>query len=238
MPLKYVTGDLFAGVTDSGSDAAIITHVCNDKGGWGSGFVVPLGKNYPLARRKYLENCPSELALGHTQIVQVRHGNDDDQYVFPKYQGEKAQLWLEEGKQVALTYVANMVAQHGTISPANLKPIKYRALANCMHEVAWFIKHSDEEVKIHAPLFGSALAGGNWDFIEELIQEIWSPFDVTIYQLPGQELRPITHLKRVKDAFDAVGINYVVEEEDGYFNLYTCTPQEAEAGRQARNSPH
>jgi len=46
--------------------------------------------------------------------------------------------------------------------------------------------------QIHAPLFGSGLAGGNWDFIEELINEIWDGYDITVWQLAGQELREPT----------------------------------------------
>lgn len=84
-------------------------------------------------------------------------------------------------------YVANMVAQNGVIGPNNLKPIKYRHLANCMQEVYIFSKENN--LNIVAPLFGSKLAGGNWLFIEELIKEIWHNIDVTIYQLPGEQVR-------------------------------------------------
>jgi hypothetical protein len=37
------------------------------------------------------------------------------------------------------------------------------------------------KVQIHAPKFGSGLAGGNWAFIQELIKDIWNNYSVFIY---------------------------------------------------------
>jgi hypothetical protein len=36
-------------------------------------------------------------------------------------------------------------------------------------------------VEIHSPKFGSGLAGGNWNFIEELIKDIWYDCEVFVY---------------------------------------------------------
>ena len=55
MKIKYQVGDLFEAI-DSYKEKIIIAHVCNNKGAWGSGFVIPLGKKYPLAKSEYLEN--------------------------------------------------------------------------------------------------------------------------------------------------------------------------------------
>jgi hypothetical protein len=55
-----------------------------------------------------------------------------------------------------------------------------------MMSVASYIKNNfDKEntVQIHAPKFGSGLAGGNWNFIEELIKDIWLNIPVMIYSL-------------------------------------------------------
>lgn len=81
--------------------------------------------------------------------------------------------------------VANMVAQHLTVR-SHAKPIRYLHLANCMEQVRQF---AQGDYEIICPLFGAKLAGGNWDFIEELIDEIWKELTVTVYQLPGEELR-------------------------------------------------
>ncbi|RDJ34979.1 MAG: Appr-1-p processing protein [Crenarchaeota archaeon] len=77
-------------------------------------------------------------------------------------------------------WVVNMIAQHEIIS-MNPKPIRYAALAKCMAEVKDVANGHFSE--IWAPMFGSALAGGNWDFIEELINEIWKDLKVTVCKL-------------------------------------------------------
>lgn len=165
--LRYKTGDLFANLPQNKN--VIIPHIVNTFGAWGAGFVVPLGKKLPLAKLSYLrwfgkpDASDPPFSLGSTQFVDVG------------------------GKVV----VANMLAQSGLVSSDNLKPIKYAALMRCMEAVFSFAK--TDNCQVIAPLFGSALAGGNWDFIEELINEIWIPhIEVTIFQLPGQELRTST----------------------------------------------
>jgi hypothetical protein len=80
-------------------------------------------------------------------------------------------------------YVANMVAQ--TLSGE--RPLRYNSLAKCMDEVAHFMVDYTNISCIHAPAFGSALAGGNWKFIAELIEDCWlcDNINVNIYYLPG-----------------------------------------------------
>ncbi len=181
--LGYVEGDLFAPVLAlQGERTILIPHVCNDAGAWGAGFVVPLGKQFPEARERYLKWAASrpgdidnrvmdtvgrmvvdllgglEFKLGNTQVIQVREGN-------PRI------------------VVANMVAQHKTGMP---RPLRYNALARCMDAVAdYALDKSNPEV--HCPLFGAVLAGGNWNFIEQLVNDCWlrRGLPVTVYYLPG-----------------------------------------------------
>ena len=134
----------------------VIAHVCNDKSVMGAGFVIPLSKRFPVAREKYL--AEKVLNLGYAQIVPV----DDEKKI----------------------YVANMIAQHGVGPDANGKPpIRYAALCSAMILVAGVAKVA--RLSIHAPKFGAGLAGGNWDFIATLIEELWTSqgIPVTIYSL-------------------------------------------------------
>lgn len=85
-------------------------------------------------------------------------------------------------------YVANMIAQ----TLGGKRPLFYNHLIDCMEEVGRFAETVNS--KIYAPLFGSKLAGGNWDFIEELMVDVWSKLDVHIYQLVGEVLRPDNHI--------------------------------------------
>ena len=82
--------------------------------------------------------------------------------------------------------VANMVAQDGLVNANNSKPIKYWALVKCMMRVKNWAS-SNNITTIIAPKFGSLRAGGNWNFILELIEEIWLDYgiDVTIYEWDG-----------------------------------------------------
>ena len=81
-----------------------------------------------------------------------------------------------------------MIGQDGTVSEDNPKPVRYRALANCMAEVVDYINmiksQTDNPVVIHTPKFGSDLAGGDFRFILELIKEIWvnAGIDVVVYE--------------------------------------------------------
>lgn len=78
------------------------------------------------------------------------------------------------------TFVANMVAQvlHWKDGP----PIRYDALRECLEYVA--IHARKHNASVHAPRFGSGLAGGRWETIEALINETMSDIDVVIYDLP------------------------------------------------------
>lgn len=82
--------------------------------------------------------------------------------------------------------IANMIAQKGLINSLNPKPIKYLSLIKCMEAVKFMCltRHIDE---IHAPAFGSLRSGGHWPFIHELIEELWSNVNVTIYYLDDNQ---------------------------------------------------
>jgi len=82
--IECVQGDLFALMPYASPYLTIIPHVVNDIGGWGRGFVVSLGKVFPVAEkayRKWAENKFDLLAgpethfqLGNTQLVLVKSG--------------------------------------------------------------------------------------------------------------------------------------------------------------------
>jgi len=78
--------------------------------------------------------------------------------------------------------VANMVAQ----TLGGVRPLHYNHLACCMDTVARVAV--EVGAKIVSPMFGSMLAGGNWLFIEQLIEDCWlrKNIPVTIHYLPGQ----------------------------------------------------
>jgi hypothetical protein len=169
MSIKYIEGDMFGPIlADTDHGPIILPHVCNDRGAWGAGFVVPLGRNFPQARQSYLAWEDNKLrqdlkfpvfGLGETQFVNI-----DDKI-----------------------FVANMVAQ----TLGGVRPLFYNHLARCMDAVANFVKERNDArehaARIVCPAFGSGLAGGNWLFIEQLIHDSWikQGIQVTVYYLAG-----------------------------------------------------
>lgn len=166
--LNYVEGDMFGPLNAMKGKTVVLPHVVNNKGAWGAGFVVPLGRNFAKTREAYMRwhagSPPPEATypggldfkLGATQVLQV---NNDPRII-----------------------VFNMVAQE----MGGVRPLYYNVLARCMDHVA------DEhkiypQAEIHAPMFGSNLAGGDWNFVEQLVLDCWLKrgIQTTIYYLPG-----------------------------------------------------
>jgi hypothetical protein len=164
MSYKIVKGNLLE-VEFPKDRRIIIPHVINDIGHWGAGFSGQLSKKYPKAREtiKLLHDKPK---LGTTYYTH---------------------LLGEEPKII----IASMCAQTGTKDNPKTQdrpPIRYGALAKCMNytmHVIGLFGTNFRDTEIHAPMFGSGLAGGSWPIIEQMIKEIWSDkgLDVTIYKL-------------------------------------------------------
>lgn len=156
--MQYHQGDLFKFV-DSLSGSVMVPHIVNDANLMASGFVVPLYTKWPIVKTLYHQ---WDMSLGKTQIV------------------------LVEGEEV---FVANMCAQSGICSKStgprskvSSKPIRYASLIRCMEDVAHYVRMYKID-NIVAPMFGSNRAGGTWDFIVELIDEIWKDLNVTICRI-------------------------------------------------------
>lgn len=164
--LEYVKGDLFARLPQSNF---LITHIVNDLGAWGSGFVVPLAKRFPSAKTKYWSKF------------------DDPDYAYPigdrtnsLFLGKNILVPLYE--ECANSSIVHMVAQQGLKSQDNPTPIKYGALAMCMGGMRFFCGSITRQATktIYAPKFGSDRAGGDWKVIESLINELWVDYGLNV----------------------------------------------------------
>jgi hypothetical protein len=175
--IKYVVGNLFDELPIfTTKKAIIIPHIVNTLGLWGSGFVVPLGKIWPITKREYQKwykqnfdyERNTEFILGEIQIVQVED--------FDKNRGP--------------VFVANMLAQDGIISSQNPHPIEYQSLNNClldMNTLALDLNGNGYDVEIHAPAFGSCRSGGHWPTIAKMIDDILAAYPIFIYTLTQEE---------------------------------------------------
>lgn len=164
--IEYVSGDITSPHFDKNKQVIFIPHVCNNIGKFGAGVAKAISMKWPSVRHSYLDYFSAVVVnkgcLGKVDFCQAEEG----------------------------IYIANMIAQNGIVSESNTKPIKYASLCQAMTAVRMritnIIKPSfpDKNVSIIAPKFGAGLAGGNWDFIAELIEEIWIDhgIDVTIYE--------------------------------------------------------
>lgn len=140
----------------------IIPHVCNNINLFGAGFASYLSNRYPIIKENFLM-LGNKSKLGYVQYITIE-------------------------KNINYSYeliIANMIAQNGTISRNNPRPINYEALVYCMINVRNMVKSheakSNNRVELHCPKFGSNLAGGNWAFISNLIEDIWSNIIVNVY---------------------------------------------------------
>jgi hypothetical protein len=141
-----------------------IPHVCNNINLFGAGFAKYIGDKFPIVKENF-HLLGNKSVLGHTQYINVANNN------------------LTKTKVI----ICNMIAQNGIINPKNNRPLNYASLIFCMNDIRNKIislsKNNIEDIKyeIHAPKFGSGLAGGNWNFIENLIEDIWTDIPVYIY---------------------------------------------------------
>lgn len=144
--------------------SVIVPHVCNNINLFGAGFAAGVAKHYPRVKDNY-HLLGNKNNLGYVQFVEA--------LVDPVYKHK--------------LIFANMIAQNGVIGHNNKRPLNYAALVRCMESVNDYIAKSfdtvETNVQIHAPKFGCGLAGGNWNFISDLINDIWSGKTVFVYDL-------------------------------------------------------
>jgi hypothetical protein len=80
--------------------------------------------------------------------------------------------------------VGNMFCQ--TSAPKPKRSLHYGQLVFCMYEIKQKLlelkkNNPDFISEIHCPKFGVGIAGGNWNFISDLVIDIWGDFRVVAY---------------------------------------------------------
>lgn len=142
----------------------IVPHVCNNVNAYGAGFALDISNKYPTAKANF-HLLGNQAKLGHVQFVVVEENQPYKHKII----------------------IANMIAQNGLKNTSNHRPLNYAALVDCMSKIKLYVSQllktdDNNSIEIHAPKFGSGLAGGNWSFIEQLIEDIWTKIPVYIYQ--------------------------------------------------------
>lgn len=152
--IQYLVGDA---TQPEGSGLRIISHICNDSGRWGKGFVVALSKRWPQPEAAYrdwfAEREEEEFALGNIQCVRIESD----------------------------LFVCNMIAQHGVKPKDGVQPIRYDAVETCLSRLADMVAKYLTHASIHMPRIGCGLAGGDWRKIEPIIRRTLCAKDVPVY---------------------------------------------------------
>ena len=155
--IKYIIGD--ATKPEIGcSGIHIIAHCCNDIGQFGAGFVVPLERRYMGLKQAYKSYIQNTAnPIGSVFLFQINSTN----------------LWI-----------ANIIGQHDIFPIDGIPPIRYDALKE------GFIKTIDtfksECIHFHLPRLGCGLAGGDWNVVENMLNEMFlfeNVKSITVYDL-------------------------------------------------------
>ena len=171
--IQYTNKNLFQITRDrvtAGNNGCtvFIPHVCNNIDAFGAGFAAQVADKYPIVKADYhmLGKTFLKSNMGHSQFIKV--------FEDPKYRHK--------------LFFVNMIAQNGLINKSNPRPLNYVGLVKAMLSVSNYIQNqtgftnNSEHVEIHCPKFGSGLAGGNWNFIQDLIEDIWTKYNVFVYE--------------------------------------------------------
>jgi len=143
----------------------IIPHICNNSNVFDIGFSDQINRQYPTVKINY-ELLGKNFLLKNPGYVQF---NDVDGNI-------------SNNKRLI---VASMIAQNGLKNKNNKRPLNYAYLVKSMVLVKKFIStnfNSENKVMILMNKSGSATTGGNWKFIETLIEDIWNDIQIVVHQ--------------------------------------------------------
>jgi len=151
--IKYVKGDVF----QSGAD--IIAHGVNSRGAFGSGVAGVIARNHPHARDRYLDKFQKEgWELGEVQFVSCAERINSTEYI-----------WIANcNTQDDYGYQGACLAD-------------YPAIRQCMIKVRRFAV--DNGFTIAMPKIGCGLAGGNWETVKAIMEEVFKDYEATVYHL-------------------------------------------------------
>lgn len=156
--IQYLVGDA---TSPRGNGEKIIAHVVNDGAPhWGAGFARAVAKRWPKVQDDFI--AWTEEDRSHLRLGQTRE--------FP----------IE-----ADLSIFHMVAQRGY--GKSTKPlIRYQHLESCLRALSALAK--ERSLSVHMPRIGCGQAGGNWEVVSEMIDDILcrEGVSVTVYDLPSE----------------------------------------------------
>lgn len=136
----------------------LVPFVCSDSLKFTSKFIKASFQRFPVFENNFFLNKPT---IGKVDFYKVKTTQNKNSIIF-----------------------ASMPCHHQN---KNGRKINYGDLTSCMHQINSIAKRStktsDEfNLEIHAPKFGTGVSGGDWKIISELINDIWTNINVSIYE--------------------------------------------------------
>lgn len=167
--IEYLKGDATKPCVEDG--LRVITHIVNDEGKWGSGFVVALSDRWEEPEDYY-----------RNQFKQAKYGKAE--FELGKIQ------WTFVDIDLA---VCNMIAQHGLKKAKDEVPLRYESLETCLEKMAVGARAAagisdkssleKKRLSIHMPRIGCDRGGGKWERVEAIIEETCWDLEVYVYDL-------------------------------------------------------
>ena len=154
--IRYLRGDA---TKPRGIGHKIIAFIINDKAlSWGAGFARVIQNRWPVVQQEFKDWVLRDRR--HLSLGSVNVSNITDSITAFK-----------------------MIAQHGYGSSPRPR-IRYSALETCLQKLV--IEAKTLNASVHMPRIGSGEAGGSWEIISEIIENILCNhgIEVTVYDLP------------------------------------------------------
>lgn len=124
-------------------------------------------------------NCSGGFGSGVAAGMAHNHPKSRDQYMH-KHRYEGWQLGDVKFVSSGTKWIANCGTQQDYL-PRGILHADYPAIQKCMIQVRDFAK--DNNLSIAIPKIGCGLAGGNWEVVSVILQDVFSDYDVTVYEL-------------------------------------------------------
>jgi O-acetyl-ADP-ribose deacetylase (regulator of RNase III) len=131
----------------------ILAHGVNCMGAFGSGVAAGMAHNHRKARDQYFDKHNRSGGWELGDVQFVRSGNK---------------------------WIANCATQKDFL-PRGICHADYPAIKKTMSLVKEFAMGNKMTIAI--PRIGAGLAGGDWDVIKPIIEEVFSDYDLTVYEL-------------------------------------------------------
>ena len=166
--ITYKKGNLFSYLSKNKKN--VILHVCNDDGGFGSGFAGATAKLYPSVQQAYYELATKgkygnvTFKLGQVQFVKTK---EDSNVVF----GNLISQSVPGGHEFNIN---GQKIYYPPFRPDSFRECMYRVVEACQKK----------DLNIICPLMGCGLAGSTKEVVFGIVEEVCGKeLDITVYEI-------------------------------------------------------